>query len=595
MGTLDYIVIALYFVGLIAVSFVMSRKIRNSEDMFIAGRNSSWWLSGVSSYMTIFSASTFVVWGGVAYKSGLVAVVVAICLGVASMIVGKWISGRWRALRIKSPGEFLTVRFGKGTVKFYTVSGIVARAVHTAVALYAVAVVACALIEVPDGSVFASTGLPGDSPAGYLSIWWAIAVLGVISVAYTILGGFLAVLMTDVIQFGVLISVVIFMIPLSFHAVGGIGEFIDRACSIPGFFSGTSQTYTWAWLFLWVFLNVGMIGGDWPFVQRYISVPTKKDARKSTYLIGILYFLTPLIWYLPTMVCRTMEPGLALDADPATLSYNGEHAYVNMSRMVLMGGMLGMMLAAMLSATLSNVSGVLNVYANVYTYEIWGGRQKNAGAQEEKRIKVGRMFTLVFGLVIVGLALLVPFAGGAEKIVVMLLTMVMCPLYIPSIWGLFSKRLTGNQLVWAMVVTWVVGFVAKLAVPSDVMSQSMIESISGCVLPIAILSGMEVVSAIRHTEDSMAGDLAQYCDPDADKELSVLEKRSVREYSHMAISCFCLTLAVIAVMLCGLLLAGDPKTLAVKGIVLCFIGAIAALVISYICYRLIYSRKNECR
>ena len=85
MGTLDYIVILFYFLGLIAVSIVMSRKIKSSEDMFIAGRNSSWWLSGISSYMTIFSASTFVVWGGVAYKSGLVAVVVAICLGFASL------------------------------------------------------------------------------------------------------------------------------------------------------------------------------------------------------------------------------------------------------------------------------------------------------------------------------------------------------------------------------------------------------------------------------------------------------------------------------------------------------------------------------
>lgn len=84
MEQLDYIIILLYFLGLIAVSVVMSWKIKNSEDMFIAGRNSSWWLSGVSSYMTIFSASTFVVWGGVAYKSGLVAVVVALCLSVGA-------------------------------------------------------------------------------------------------------------------------------------------------------------------------------------------------------------------------------------------------------------------------------------------------------------------------------------------------------------------------------------------------------------------------------------------------------------------------------------------------------------------------------
>ena len=170
MSVLDYIIILLYFAGLIAVSLVLSRRIRSSEDMFIAGRNSSWWLSGVSSYMTIFSASTFVVWGGVAYKSGLVAAIVGMSLGVASFIVGRFFSGKWRELKIKSPGEFLTIRFGHSTVRFYTVAGIIGRAVHTGVALYAVAVVACALVQVPEDSVFASTGFAGDAPSGHLCI-----------------------------------------------------------------------------------------------------------------------------------------------------------------------------------------------------------------------------------------------------------------------------------------------------------------------------------------------------------------------------------------------------------------------------------------
>ena len=94
MELLDYIVIFIYFLGLIAVSVVMSRKIKNSEDMFIAGRNSSWWLSGVSSYMTIFSASTFVVWGGVAYKSGLVAVVGYFVLVIAYAVVTSHVYNR---------------------------------------------------------------------------------------------------------------------------------------------------------------------------------------------------------------------------------------------------------------------------------------------------------------------------------------------------------------------------------------------------------------------------------------------------------------------------------------------------------------------
>lgn len=590
MEQLDYITIFLYFLGLIAVSVIMSRKIKNSEDMFIAGRNSSWWLSGVSSYMTIFSASTFVVWGGVAYKSGIVAVVVALCLGVASFIVGKWISGKWRNLRIKSPGQFLTVRFGHRTLSFYTISGIIARAVHTAVSLYAVAVVMCALIEVPADSIFASTGMTGDSPEGYLSIWWALIVLGAIALVYTIAGGFLAVLMTDVIQFGVLLAVVVFMIPLSLNAVGGLGEFVDKAQQIPGFFSGTSPTYTWFWLFLWIFLNVAMIGGDWPFVQRYISVPTTRDARKSTYLIGILYLITPIIWYLPTMIYRVMEPGMALDLDAAAMTYNGEHAYVNISKLVLMQGMVGMMLAAMLSATLSNVSGVLNVYANVYTYDIWGHRKKNENAGEKKLIWVGRMFTLVFGLVIIGLSLIIPFAGGAEKVVVTVLTMVMCPLYIPSIWGLFSKRLTGNHLIIAMLATWGIGIAGRLTIPADVMSPSLIESISGCLIPVIILTIMEFVSKERKQEDPGFEKIEAFTDPEADREPTEKEKRVVLNYSHMAINCFCITIGVIALMLAGLLIVGDPKTLAVKSIVIGCIVSVVIVILAYVIYR-IASRK----
>ena len=542
--------------------------------------------------MTIFSASTFVIWGGVAYKSGLVATTVAICVGVASLFVGKWISAKWRALKIKSPGEFLTVRFGHKTLSFYTIAGIIARAAHTAVALYAVAVVLCALVKVPDGSILASTGMAGDSPVGYLSIWWAIGILGLIALVYTVVGGFLAVLMTDVIQFGVLIAVVVFMIPLSFNAVGGVGEFIERAQNIPDFFSGTSETYTWLWLVLWVILNVAMIGGDWPFVQRYISVPTKKDAKWSTYLIGALYFVTPLIWYLPTMVYRVLEPGLALDVDAATMTYNGEHAYVNMSKLVLMSGMVGMMLAAMLSATLSNVSGILNVYANVFTYEIWGYKEKNRNADEKTRIKVGRIFTVCFGLLIIILSMLIPFAGGAEKVVITILTMILCPLYIPSIWGLFSKRLTGNQLILAMIITWVVGVTAKLTVPASVINPTIIESLSGCVLPVIILAVLEVISKSRNTEDAGYEVIQGYTDVTADVEPDAAMKKATKNYSHMAVSCFCITLGVIALLLLGMIIAGDPKTLAVSGIVWSFILSIAAMIAIYVVYRYIDSKKK---
>ena len=185
---------------------------------------------------------------------------------------------------------------------------------------------------------------------------------------------------------------------------------------------------------LWLALNSFQMGGDWPYVQRYISVPTTRDARKSNYLVAALYLFTPFIWYLPAMVWRTIDPAA-----------NPEQAYILMGQRVLMKGMLGVMLAAMVSATMSTVSGTLNVYANVFTYEIWG--VNHPGAPERKKIRIGRLFTLFFGLAIVAVALLVPYAGGAEKVVVPLLTMVMAPLCIPAVWGLFSRRISGAQVM----------------------------------------------------------------------------------------------------------------------------------------------------
>lgn len=316
-----------------------------------------------------------------------------------------------------------------------------------------------------------------------------------------------------------------------------------------------------------------------------------KRRKKSTYLIGILYLVTPLIWYLPTMIYRVMEPGLALDLDATTMTFNGEHAYVNMSKLVLMKGMVGMMLAAMLSATLSNVSGILNVYANVYTYDIWGHKEKNRQADEKKRIKVGRLFTFVFGLVIIALSMLIPFAGGAEKVVVTLLTMVMCPLYIPSIWGLFSKRLTGNQLISAMILTWLVGIMARVIIPASVISPSLIESVAGCVLPVLILAIMEVWSARKKYEDKGYQAICEYTDPEADREPTLKEKKAVLIYSHLAVNCFCITIGVVALLLIGLLIAGDPKTLAVKGIVIGSIVLMIAMILAYVIYRIIYARR----
>jgi len=533
--------------------------------------------------MTIFSASTFVVWGGVAYRSGIVAIVIALMLGFASIMVGRLLAGKWSKLNIHSPAEYLGIRFGQGAIRCYTAAGIVGRGVHTAVALYAIAIMVVALMPLPAGHFLA------DPATGKLSVTYAVLILGAITFIYTAAGGFLAVLMTDVVQFAVLIAMIIIMVPLSFNDIGGIKNFVEQAPE--GFFSLFNAPYTWVWMVLWLLLNFFMIGGDWSFVQRYISVPTAKDAKKSVYLVGALYFVTPLIWYVPALVYRVIDP----NASP-------EQSYMLMCQRVLGAGMLGMMLAAMISATLSLVSGTLNVYANVFTCDIYSIFRPNAS--EKSKMRVGRSFTYIYGLLITAMAAFIPVMGGAERVAVSILTLVISPLFIPSIWGLFSKRI-GSKAVWSsMCITYFLGLLLKIGFSGSGLltdagdtfrliaafvaeNVAFVDAFIGLVIPVTILIIIEIF--LRNKQPD-AGYLRYVVAMNRSKTLTDKNKAAGTMYSSMAFKIMMWT--YIAIGLTMLLLAfgsgARREQMFIFAAVFCGVPAVAFLI-----YKLFKHKTHE--
>lgn len=541
MATSDYLIIFVYFSGLLLLGGLLGKKIKSSKEMFIAGRNSSWWLSGLSTYMTIFSAGTFVVWGGVAYRSGIVAIVVGVLLGIASILVGLFLAGKWAKLKINSPAEYLGIRFGKLTVRFYSIVLLIGRGIHTAVALYAIAVMMVVLMPLPENHFLA------DPNTGHLSISWAIAIMGIITIFYTGLGGFIAVLMTDIIQFAVLISIIIILVPLSLNYVGGIDTFISKAPE--GFFDFVNSQYSWGWMILWLFLNFFMIGGDWPFVQRFISVPTSKDAKKSIFLVGFLYLLTPIIWYIPALVYRVINS----DANP-------EQAYMLMSQKVLGVGLLGLFIAAMLSATMSMVSSTLNVFANVFTYDIF--KKFRPLASEKILMKVGRIFTFSYGVIVTIIGIMIPYMGGAERVVVSILTLVISPLFIPSIWGLFSKRIGQKAVIFSMGTTYLFALLIKtgLLFNNFVMHHAeFVDAFIGLVFPVTILLIIELFLWKKGKDKGWVNYtkvIGREKDMIEDSE-SVINKKAGFMYSSLAFKLIFGTYAIIGVILLIIGLTND--------------------------------------
>lgn len=565
MTIADYLIIVIFFIGLLAVGYGLGKKISSSKDLFIAGKNSSWWISGLSTYMTLFSAGTFVVWGGVAYRSGLVAAVVGMMLGIGSIAVGLWISGKWARMNINSPAEYLTLRFGKGSLKFYSSVLIVGRALVTAVALYSIAIMVVALMPLPKGSMFV------DPATGHLSVIYAVLVMGLITFIYTAMGGYLAVLMTDVVQFAVLFAMIIILVPLSLKNVGGLSTFIASAPD--GYFRLFSKDYSGLWMILWCLLNFFMIAGDWSFVQRYISVPNAKEAKKSSYLVGALYLLTPIIWYLPAMAYRIVDPGA-----------NPEQAYMLMSQRVLGPGLLGFMIAAMMSATLSMVSGTLNVFANVFTYDIYASGRSDIS--DRQKIKVGKNFTWIYGLLITILAALIPYLGGAEKVVVTILTVVIQPIFIPSIWGLYSKKITQNDVLASMSVTYIIAILVKFRLIFGAAASAhpqMADAIVGCLVPLLILTILELARKNSPVVDGYLT-VKQRIKSASEIETAKVETASENTYSKMAIRIMMFTVIAIGIISLALsfFFKGNRHLLAIVGVIMTIFPSII-LFVQYIC------------
>ncbi len=269
MHPFDYIVIIIFSIGILIAGLSFSGSGKNMKSFFAAGGAVPWWISGLSLFMSFFSAGTFVVWGSIAYTHGWVSVTIQWTMAIAGFIIGFFIAPRWHKARVLTAAEYITQRLGLNVQKVYSYLFLLISLLTTGAFLYPVA----KIVEV-------STGFP---------LHWCIIVLGLVIILYTTAGGLWAVIVTDVLQFIILTAAVLIVVPLAFQKADGITAFMQNTPE--GFFDLFSGEYTFGFIIAFGLYNLFFISGNWAYVQRYTSVPSKKDARKVGYLFGSLYLL----------------------------------------------------------------------------------------------------------------------------------------------------------------------------------------------------------------------------------------------------------------------------------------------------------------
>jgi len=481
MHLLDYIIILIFTLGILIAGLSFSGSGKNMKNFFAAGGAVPWWISGLSLFMSFFSAGTFVVWGSIAYTHGLVSVTIQWTMAIAGFIIGFFIAPKWHRARILTAAEYITQRLGLNVQKLYSYLFLFISLFTTGGFLYPVA----KIVEV-------STGFP---------LHWCIIILGLIIILYTTAGGLWAVIVTDVLQFIILTAAVLIVVPLAFQKVDGISGFIQN--SPDGFFDFFSGEYTLGFIIAFGLYNLFFISGNWAYVQRYTSVPTKKDAKKVGYLFGSLYLISPMIWMLPPMIYKVLNPGLT--------GFGDEGAYLMMCKEVLPFGMLGLMLGAMIFATSSSVNTTLNIAAGVFTNDLYKNLKPNAS--NKHLMTVARLATIGFGLLTIIVALMIQNIGGIVEVILSVAAITGGALYLPPLWSLFSKRQTGKSILTATLVSLAVNSIFKFATPYliDLSLTRAQEMILGVVAPIVVL----VLFELRHI-------LFQKVNPDYNKYQKIM-------------------------------------------------------------------------
>lgn len=461
--TIDTIVIVVFSAFVLAIGLLFARTGRNLKSFFAGGEAVPWFIGGLSLFMSFFSAGTFVAWGSIAYKHGLVAITIQWTMCIGALITGLYLAPRWKRTGALTAAEFIRERLGLPVQKTYIFIFTLVSVFIKGSVLYPVARLVSASLDLP--LVPCTIGL------------------GLFMIAYTAVGGLWAVMVTDILQFVVLCAAVFILLPLSFDRVGGWEGFTNN---VPDdFFNLLNGEYTFGFVLAFIIYHICYIGGNWTMVQRYTSVDSEKSAKKVAYLFAGLYLISPVIWMFPPMIYKAINPALT--------GLDTENAYLMICKLVLPPGLLGLMLTGMYFSTSASANTALNVVSAVFTNDIYKG-MINPAASDKQLITFARTSSWFFGLGMIGIALMVPAAGGIVEVVLSISAISGGPLLAPPLWALFSKRLNSTVTLWVTCVGLAVNLFFKVLAPLllDFKLSRGMETIVGVGLPLLLLFTYEL-------------------------------------------------------------------------------------------------------
>ncbi|HET9424065.1 MAG TPA: sodium:solute symporter [Gemmatimonadaceae bacterium] len=400
---LDAAVLLVYLVGTTALGMWLGRHQKDARDYFVAGRAIPWWAILFSVVATETSALTFISIPGLAYIADLSFLQVALGYLVGRIVIGYTLLPRYYQGELVTAYSLLEQRFGTSTRRFASIIFMVTRAFGDSVRVFATAIPIALII----GPVIAPEYLTPVS----------ILILGAFTIVYTYHGGMRAVVWTDVLQTFVYLFGGIAAVWLIGRGVeGGWSAIISGAGSagklrVFDAYTGFDRPHTiWAGVIGGAFLSMASHGADQLIVQRLLASSSFRDARRSLIGSGIAVILQFTLFLMIGIGLFAYYRGQVFQRP--------DEIFPRFIVEVMPPGLTGLVIAAILAAAMSTVSGSLNSLSAATTHDIYlpltGRRADDPGV-----LRIGKVFTLLWAVVLIGGALMYR-AQGTPVVVVAL-------------------------------------------------------------------------------------------------------------------------------------------------------------------------------
>jgi solute:Na+ symporter, SSS family len=447
LDAVDMLVIAIYFGIVIFIGFYLKGSSNTSEEFFMAGREMTAWIAGLSFVSANLGSLELMGWAAAAYQYGILATHWYWIGAIPAMLfLGIVMMPFYYISKTHSVPGYLQLRYGEATRALSGVTFAMMTVLMSGINMYSMALVMKVVL-------------------GWdlnFSIWVSSITVAV----YVMLGGLRSAIFNEVLQF-ILIWVGAAIVPiLGLIEVGGwtnlrhqIAVNLGRTDYVHlwsglGHFSSNPMGVHWTGIVfgLGFVVAFGYWTTDFLVVQRVLAADNMRSARMAPIIGAAFKMAVPFIVILPGLLALSVLPFHLVGESQAVASHM--HSYNEVLPLMLVHycgpGLLGLGVTALIAGFMSGMAGNVSAFSTVWTYDLYGAFI-NKKATDRHYVMMGRASTLIGVLVSIGTAYLVQNAPSIMDYVQALFSFFIAPLFGTVILGMLWTRATKQGGFWGLL------------------------------------------------------------------------------------------------------------------------------------------------